>query len=67
MGRTSKGDILQSLDLGSTRVTDEGLKYIKGLTTLQSLDLGCTRVADEGLKYIKGLTRLQSLNWRQPR
>ena len=37
-------------------MTDAGLKYLKGLTSLRELDLGETQVTDTGLKYLKGFT-----------
>ena len=52
---------LESLNLGCTRVTDGGLKQLRGLTQLQTLNLSKTRVTDMGLGYIAGLARLQDL------
>ncbi len=46
------------------KVTDAGLKHLKGLTNLQSLDLGQTQVTDAGLEPLKGLTQLfAALTW----
>ncbi len=43
------------------KLTDRGLSYIKGLTSLQNLDLCGTDVTDAGLSHINGLTSLQNL------
>ncbi len=44
------------------KVTDAGLKCLKGLTSLHTLILRGTKVTDEGLSQLKGMTTLQSLN-----
>jgi hypothetical protein len=44
------------------KMTDAGLKQVKGLTKLQKLGLSGTMVTDAGLDRIKGLTNLQSLS-----
>jgi hypothetical protein len=44
---------LQKLDLESTRVSDAGLEYLKGLPKLQSLDLFQTNVTNAGVKNIR--------------
>ncbi len=49
--------------LSRTKVTDEGLEHLKGLTQLQTLELwGCLNVTDVGLEHIKGLVKLKKLN-----
>ncbi len=47
------------IGFSGTRVTDKGLKHLKGLTSLQTLNLSRTRVTDAGLEHLKGLIRLQ--------
>ena len=44
------------------RVTDDGLRYLKGLTRLKSLELGGSKVTDAGLERLEGLTQLQELD-----
>ena len=45
------------------RVTDAGLKHLKGLPKLQSLDLSdILSISDVGLERLRGLTQLRSLN-----
>ena len=44
---------LEWLDLGGTRVTDTGLKHLKGLTKLKWLDLRGTDVTDEGVNTLQ--------------
>ena len=44
---------LSDLDLSQTRVTDAGLEYLKGHTTLRSLALYGTRVTREGERKLR--------------
>ena len=43
------------------RVTDSGLKHLKGLAQLEQLILDHTGVTDAGLEHLKGLKNLKSL------
>ncbi|MEC9349856.1 MAG: leucine-rich repeat domain-containing protein, partial [Planctomycetota bacterium] len=53
---------LVGLDLNWTKVTDAGLKHLKGLTNLTSLYLFFnTKVTDAGLEHLRGLTNLTAL------
>ena len=52
------------VDLSGTRVSDDGLKHLKGLTDLGSLYLNNTQVTDAGLEHLKGMTHLRSLSLR---
>ena len=45
-----------------TKVSDAGLKHLKGLTQLRRLDLDRTKVSDAGLEHLKGLTQLRRLD-----
>lgn len=45
-----------------SKYDDEGMKHIKGLTTLQKLHLSSTQVSDAGLVHLIGLTTLQQLS-----
>src|SRR5437773_1223653 len=47
--------------LGNSKVTDAGLKELKGFKNLQILNLDTTVVTDMGLKALKELKRLQTL------
>jgi len=46
----------------TVRVTDAGLKYLRGLTNLQYLDLRCNPITDAGLAYLSELVNLGTLN-----
>jgi hypothetical protein len=45
---------LRSLNLRDTRVTDEGVRYIRALRRLEQLDLRGTRITDDGLQELRG-------------
>jgi len=53
---------LAVLNLARTKVTDEGLKSIEGLSNLRRLHLENTHVGDAGLSHLKNLTSLEYLN-----
>jgi hypothetical protein len=53
---------LAVLNLARTKVTDDGLKSVEGLTNLRKLHLENTKITDEGLSHLKGLTNLEYLN-----
>ena len=63
LGRLQPED-LQYLQLSSTRVTNAGLSYLRGLTGLRVLWLYDTHVNDTGLVHLQGLTGLRVLNLR---
>jgi hypothetical protein len=44
---------------GAARVTDAGLPYLDGLSTLSFVNLSGTRVTDAGLVHLKRLTKLE--------
>jgi Leucine-rich repeat (LRR) protein len=48
--------------LSNTKVNDDTLAHLKGVTSLQWLNLAKTKITDDGLAYLKGLTSLQWLN-----
>ena len=50
---------MQKLDLNGTKVTDAGLKELKGLGRLETLFLYDTAVTDAGLKELKDFPQLQ--------
>ncbi|HEY9758416.1 MAG TPA: protein kinase [Oculatellaceae cyanobacterium] len=52
---------LVALDLSGTRVTGEGLRYLKGMNRLRKIDLSSTAVTDADCKEIAALP-LYSLN-----
>ena len=53
---------LRELRMGGSRVDDEGVSELGGLTRLETLDLSGTKVGDAGLASLKGLARLRSLD-----
>ncbi|TXT22126.1 MAG: hypothetical protein FD138_3718 [Planctomycetota bacterium] len=52
---------LTLLNLGGTRITDDGLRHLKDYPRLIVLHLPRTSISDAGLKHLTGLTRLQEL------
>lgn len=50
------------LNIGRTRITDEGLKIVGQLTNLTQLSLEYTAVQDKGLEELLPLSKLTSLN-----
>ena len=56
----SKLDNLQSLDFTASRITDDDLVHLQGLTNLKTLLLS-DKTTDAGLTHIRGLTNLQAL------
>ena len=56
---------LQSIQLGYTKVTDQGLEYLKALTQVRVLDLYYAEsISDAGLAHLKNWQHLKSLNVR---
>ena len=55
------GRPFDEVDLTSSKITDAGLKELKGLKNLQWLDLTYTQITDAGLKDLKELKALDSL------
>uniref|UniRef100_A0A3Q7FUZ9 F-box domain-containing protein n=1 Tax=Solanum lycopersicum TaxID=4081 RepID=A0A3Q7FUZ9_SOLLC len=53
---------LESLNLDSCRIRDEGLIYLSGLHRLKSLELSDTEVGNNGIRHLSGLRNLESLN-----
>ena len=51
--RVNRLNDLEVLSLEGTQVTDAGLEYLKGLTTLRSLNLEGTRVTAEGARDLQ--------------
>ena len=50
------------LDLGSTKITDDGMEVIGQLENLRKLHLEKTAITDDGLTYLSNLTHLEYLN-----
>ena len=61
--RRARGEGTDRLDLSNTRVSDAGLKYLKGLSHLHDLYLHDTRVSDTGLVQLQELGELQWLGF----
>ena len=53
---------LVRLNLSRTKIDDEALKTIRGLSELRWLNLSRTQVTDAGLRHLTGLTKLNYLN-----
>src|SRR5262249_24431529 len=53
---------LRWLFLGSTRVSDAGLRHIKSLENMRHLNLDGTNVTNVGLDHLRGLTKLKQLD-----
>ena len=53
---------LEQIRCGQTRVSDQGLAYLKNLGTLRAIDLSdCNRVSNAGLESLSGLPKLTFL------
>lgn len=55
---------LRDLDLSHTRVTSDGMTFLRRLVNLTSLNLTGTKVTDEGLEQLSQMTQLQTLRLR---
>jgi Leucine-rich repeat (LRR) protein len=56
---------LKRLDLSLTRISDRGLRALKGAPAIEELDLSfAEQVTDEGASTVKGWKRLRRLNLR---
>ena len=53
---------LETLDLVSCPVDDEGMKQLAGLTKLRRLLLRDALISDEGLQYLRGLENIEHLD-----
>jgi Leucine-rich repeat (LRR) protein len=53
---------LTLLDVGYTKIGDDGLVNVCKLSDLRELDIGGTSVGDRGLTFLSRLTKLTSLN-----
>ncbi len=59
--RVGKHGSLTRLYLSGTRITDDGLKHLTGLTKLEQLYLVETDITDAGLVHLRGLSSLKKL------
>jgi hypothetical protein len=59
--RLHSGDRPDSGQKDGRRVTDAGLRYLRGMTRLVSLDLTSQRITDAGLEHLQGLAQLEEL------
>lgn len=53
---------IHSLDIGNTRVTDNGLQHLSTATQLRSLGVGRTQITDDGMRHLRKLTKLEYLD-----
>lgn len=58
---------LEHLDLAATKVTDAGLKNLRGRLCLRTLSLLETQVGNDGLSPIQGLVNLEMLELNESR
>ena len=56
---------LQTLSLGKSKISGDGLVYIANLHELRSLDLQELQLRDQDLRHLVGLRRLEKLNLSQ--
>ena len=56
--RNEQGEVVLAY-LGDNRVTDAGLKHLRGMSKLETLELYSPQITDAGLVHLKGLTGLQ--------
>jgi hypothetical protein len=54
--------LITQLDLGRTKISDTGLKFVSTCALLTKLDVHATAVTDAGLGSLSGLKELRSLN-----
>ena len=52
---------VRNLTLSYTKITDKGLRHLRGLKELRSLALCFTGISDAGLAHFKELTQLETL------
>jgi len=53
---------IEELHFIKTKVTDQGLRFVRPLTTLKNLDLYCSHITGEGFKHLGSLASLTRLN-----
>ena len=58
---------LRHLDPWQTKLGNDGLAHLDGLTNLEMLDLAETRINDDGLKHLSGLKKLDRLSLQDTR
>jgi hypothetical protein len=46
---------------GKSKITDDGLRSLAGLSRMQSLSLDGAQIDDAGLAHLRGMTRLTEL------
>ena len=56
------GNVIYSLNLRGTEVTDKGLEQLKDMKSLVRLHLERTKITDAGLAHLAGLENLEYLN-----
>ena len=59
---TVQNNVVVLVGFRGTKVTDAGMKPLKGLIGLYNLSRDSTKVTDAGLEHLKGLTHLTILN-----
>ncbi|MFT5413299.1 MAG: hypothetical protein ACI9NC_006053 [Verrucomicrobiales bacterium] len=58
----SLAENVHSLDLNRTKITDDDLKILSGMSNLRILHLQRTKITDAALPHLSGLGQLESLN-----
>jgi len=62
MKKLSSAKRIQVLSLRNTKITDMGLKTLKGLQSLESLDLRESKITDAGLRFVAILPSLRKID-----
>jgi beta-lactamase regulating signal transducer with metallopeptidase domain len=62
LARATERSDLVVISARGTKITDAGLAYLKGLTTLKSLDVANTAITDDGLRHLETMKSLERLN-----
>jgi hypothetical protein len=61
----SRVNTIKSICLPDTKITDNGLRYLRGQRDLVCLSLEDTSISDNGVAHLSGLTNL-SFVWKRP-
>ncbi len=54
-------ELERGLQVGQTRISDDGLAHLKGLTKLKHIKVYGNNITDAGLEHLRGLTSLENI------